>query len=190
MNKYQIIYADPPWAYKNSPSKKGTTRVFAKNHYDLTSTEELKKLKVDDISEDNSICLMWATLPMLPDALDLMKSWGFGYKTTAFVWVKKNKIADSFFWGGGYYTRSNVEMVLLGVKGKILERKTQSIHQIIYEPVGKHSAKPKTVMDKIVELFGDIPRIELFAREKTEGWDVWGNEVESDIDLTTHPREI
>ena len=182
--KYKIIYADPPWSYKNSPSKKGTTRVFAKNHYDLVSTKDLGKLEVNKISDKDAVMFMWATLPMIEDALELIKSWGFKYRTTGFVWVKKNKKATTTnFWGGGYYTRSNVELCLIATKGKILERKTRSIHQIIEEPVSRHSEKPSIVREKIIELFGDLPRVELFAREKTEGWDIWGNEVESDIEI-------
>lgn len=83
----------------------------------------------------------------------------------------------------GYYTRSNSELCLLGIKGKPLDRLSHSISQILVAPVEKHSKKPAIVRDKIVQLFGDLPRIELFARQKTEGWDVWGNEVESDIVL-------
>ena len=90
--------------------------------------------------------------------------------------VKKNKKADSFFWGLGYWTRSNNEICLLATKGKP-KRVSKSVHQIIYEPIGKHSKKPVVVRDKIVELCGDLPRIELFARETSPGWDVWGNEV-------------
>ena len=172
--KYNIIYADPPWSYKNSPSKKGTTRCFAKNHYDLMSTNDIGQLPIKEITEKDSACIMWATFPMLK----VMEEWGFKYRTVAFVWVKKNKKnINTNFWGCGYYTRSNAEICLLGVKGKILERKSRSIHQIIESPVEQHSKKPDVVRNKIVELFGDIPRIELFARQYADGWDCWGNEV-------------
>lgn len=93
------------------------------------------------------------------------------------MWVKKNKKSDSNFWGCGYYTRSNVEICLLAIKGKILERKSHSVHQIIESKVEEHSKKPDIVRDKIIELFGDLPRIELFARQTAEGWDCWGDEV-------------
>lgn len=176
--KYQIIYADPPWAYRNSPSKKGTTRVFAKNHYCLMPTREICALPVEEIAGKDSVLLLWTTKPMLPDALRVIEAWGFTYRTCAFVWVKKNKKAGTNFWGGGYYTRSNTEDVLLATKGKILPRLSRSIHQIIEAPVGRHSAKPPEVRERIIELFGDLPRIELFARERVEGWDVWGDEIE------------
>lgn len=179
--KYNIIYADPPWSYKNSPSKKGTTRCFAKNHYDLMPTNDIGELPIKEITEKDSVCIMWATFPMLPDALKVMDKWGFKYRTVAFVWVKKNKKnINTNFWGCGYYTRSNAEVCLLGVKGKILERKSRSIHQIIEKPVEEHSKKPDIVRDKIVELFGDIPRIELFARQYADGWDCWGLEAPDD----------
>lgn len=89
--KYSIIYADLPWLYKNSPSKKGTSRGFAKNYYDLMSIEELKQIDINRISEDNAVLFMWATFPMIQEALETIKNWGFRYRTCAFVWVKKNK---------------------------------------------------------------------------------------------------
>ena len=120
---------------------------------------------------------MWATFPMIQEALKVIDAWGFNYRTCAFVWVKKNKKSDTNFWGCGYYTRSNAEICLLATRGKILERKSHSVHQIIESAVEAHSKKPNVVRDKIVELFGDIPRIELFARQEVDGWDCWGNEV-------------
>lgn len=176
--KYNVIYADPPWGYRNSPSKKGTTRCFAKNHYDLMTTKDICEMPINNLTEDNGVLFMWATLPMIQDALNVIEAWGFNYRTCAFVWVKKNKKAtDTNFWGCGYYTRSNAEICLLATKGKILERKTHSIHQIIESSIECHSKKPDIVREKIVELFGDLPRIELFARETKEGWDCFGNEV-------------
>ena len=113
-------------------------------------------------------------------------SWGFEYKTAAFVWVKKNKKSNTNFWGMGAYTRANAEVCLLGISKRTMaakQVKQHNIHQIIEHPVEQHSKKPDIVRNKIIELLGDLPRIELFARQKTEGWDVWGNEVESDIKL-------
>ena len=175
--KYQIIYADPAWGYRNSPSKKGRTRVFARNHYELMKTKDIMALPVGDIAEKRSVLFLWATLPMLPDAFQVIQAWGFVYRTTAFVWVKRNRRSGTYFWGGGYYTRSNIELVLLGTRGKILPRLTRSMHQIIDAPVGRHSEKPAIVRTKIVRLFGDLPRIELFARRRVPGWDAWGDEV-------------
>ncbi len=176
--KYKIIYADPPWAYKNKPSKNGTSRGFANNHYALMTVEELKKLNIQEIASDNSVLFLWATFPMIKDALAVIEAWGFKYRTCAFVWVKKNKNKPTNFWGCGYYTRSNAEICLLATKGKTLKRFSHSVHQIIEAPTERHSKKPDITRTKIIELFGAIPRIELFARENIDGWDCWGNEIE------------
>lgn len=124
---------------------------------------------------------MWATFPKIREALDVVKAWGFEYKTVGFVWIKKNKNGGNFF-GVGWYTKSNAEICLIGVKGKS-PKVSNSISQIIEAVRGKHSKKPEIIRAKIVEFAGDIPRIELFAREKHEGWTSWGNEIENDIDL-------
>lgn len=131
---------------------------------------------------------MWVTLPKLSEGLKTIKSWEFQYKTCAFVWVKANKrynpdqinifqhgIDD--YMGMGAYTRANAELCLLGIKGKI-QIKSHNVRQIIYHPVMKHSKKPDIVREKIVELCGELPRIELFAREKFNGWDYFGNELD------------
>ena len=110
-----------------------------------------------------------------------MEAWGFSYKGAAFVWVKKTRKSGGNFWGMGQYTRANAEVCLLGVsKGfKASEQvKSHRVHQIVEAPVGRHSEKPDEVRRRIVELLGDVPRIELFARERAEGWDAWGNEVQ------------
>ena len=105
-----------------------------------------------------------------------MKSWGFEYKTIAFTWIKKNKKVDSWFWGMGSWTRSNAEYCLLGVRGNP-KSISHSVHSIIDTPIEEHSKKPDCVRDKIVELCGDLPRIELFARQQCEGWDSTGNQL-------------
>ena len=112
-----------------------------------------------------------------------MEQWGFTYKTVAFVWVKQNKKADNLFWGMGHWTRSNAELCILATKGNP-KRLSASVHQVIMSHIEKHSKKPDETRKRIVELVGDLPRVELFARQKTDGWDVWGNEVESDITIT------
>jgi len=178
--KYSIIYCDPPWDYENWNKKwhqENAASRWAGKKYDLMPTDETCKLPVNAIAEDNAVLLMWTISTMLPDALKVIESWGFKYKTVAFVWVKKNKIADTFFTGMGFYTRSNAEICLLAIKGKPLPRMSHSISQIVFSPVRGHSQKPTEVRDKIVQLFGDIPRIELFARDAAAGWDRWGLEA-------------
>ncbi len=178
--KYSIILADPPWDYENWNKKwhqEHAESRWAGKHYDLMPVEDICKLPVNEIADTNAVLFMWTISTMLPNALKVIESWGFKYKTIAFVWIKKNKIKDSFFTGMGFWTRANAEICLLAVKGKPLPRISHSVHQIIYTPIDKHSKKPAESRDRIVELLGDIPRIELFARDRVDGWDAWGNEV-------------
>lgn len=107
---------------------------------------------------------------------------GFSYRSVAFVWIKRNRRSYSWFYGLGYWTRGNAEICLLAIKGHP-KRKSAGVHQLIVSPIERHSKKPDEARQKIVELMGDIPRVELFAREKKSGWDVWGNEVESTVNL-------
>lgn len=175
--KYDIIYADPPWSYQSDPNHKRGIWGIAQDHYNTMSIDDLKKLPVPDISNDNCIMFMWVTFPNLQQGLDLMKAWGFTYKTVAFTWVKQNKKGTEIKkYGLGWYTRSNAEIVLLGRKGKF-NRNSAAVQQIILSPIEGHSKKPDETRERILKLCGDLPRIELFARQKTPGWDVWGNEV-------------
>lgn len=119
---------------------------------------------------------MWVTFPCLLEGLKTIKAWGFDYKTCGFCWIKTNKKQNTPFWGMGYWTRANAEICLIAIKGKI-SRISKSVHQVIMSPIEEHSKKPDIVRDKIVELVGDLPRIELFARQYADGWDCWGNEV-------------
>lgn len=178
--KYNIIYADPPWQYKVW-SKKGNGRS-AESHYKTLGIKEIVNMKdfIKDISADDCVLFIWITYPCLKEAIQVIEEWGFTYKTCGFAWVKRNKKANSWFWGMGYWTRANSELCLIATKGKI-KRISRKVHQIIDTPIEEHSKKPAIVRDRIVELMGDLPKIELFAREKAYGWDVWGNEVNSDV---------
>jgi N6-adenosine-specific RNA methylase IME4 len=178
--KYQIIYADPPWSYKVW-SKKGLGRS-AESHYRTMDKIDIQNLKIP--SADTCTLFLWVTAPCLIEGIELCKAWGFEYKTIGFTWIKKNKKADSLFWGMGYWTRANAELCLIATKGNP-KRVAKNVHQVVYTPIENHSKKPDEVRNRIVKLMGDLPRIELFARQKTDGWDVWGNEVESDITLIT-----
>lgn len=173
--RYSIIYADPPWQFKTY-SDKGKGRS-AERHYPTMTKTEIQQLPIDRISADDSVLLLWVTAPCLIEGLDLIRAWGFSYKTVAFTWVKQNKKSDSFFTGMGYYTRSNAEFCLLATKGKVLERKSRSVSSVLCTHIERHSKKPDEARERIVTLFGDIPRIELFARQHSDGWDCWGNEV-------------
>ena len=159
------------------------------NHYKGMKLEDIKKLPIEDIVDENCILFIWATYPMLKEALGVIEAWGFQYKTIAFQWVKLNKKNGKPFYGLGRWTRGNTECCLLATKGKP-KRISKSVFQLIQAPLTRHSKKPEIVRNKIVELMGNLPRLELFARKENrlfdtfDSWDVWGNEVKSDIDLT------
>ncbi len=173
MKKYQIIYADPPWEWKTY-SVKGRQKT-SDRHYPLIHLEDLKELQVEGITDKDCILFLWVQDAHLGNALSLGKAWGFTYKTIAFIWDKQN-------FGMGYWTRKGAEVCLLFTKGHP-KRLSGGVRQFVSEKATIHSQKPAIVREKIVQLMGDLPRIELFARRKVEGWDCWGNEVESDIEL-------
>lgn len=184
--RYNIIYADPPWRFETY--SEGGKEKSPDKHYNCMNIEDIYNLPVQDITNEDCMLFIWVTFPLLQEGFETIKRWGFSYKTCAFVWVKTKKTysinqssflpEDSFesFWGLGYWTRSNAELCLLAKKGSI-SRQSKSVHQLIYDPVREHSRKPDSTRDKIVELVGDLPRIELFARQRHNGWDAWGNEI-------------
>ena len=170
MKKYQIIYADPPWRYDFSNTKNRKIE----NKYSTMTLEDIKKLDVP--SDNNCVLYLWATAPKLLEALEVMDSWGFTYKTQA-VWDKE-------IMGMGYWFRAQHELLLVGVKGRFPPPLPQHRERSVYsERRTKHSKKPLYYKALITNAFPDCNKIELFARQKTPGWDVWGNEVESDIEL-------
>ncbi len=174
-NQYSIIYADPPWAYRVW-NKKENGRT-AESHYPTMTKEEIENLPIKEIASESAVLFLWVTYPCLEQGLELIKKWGFCYKTCAFSWIKLNKKSKTDFVGMGYYTRANNEICLIATRGKTLERKSRAVRQVVLTPIEEHSKKPDEVRKRIVELFGDLPRIELFAREEAEGWDCWGNQV-------------
>lgn len=153
----------------------GNIHAVAAHHYNTMSLNELKKLPIKNLADENCILFIWATFPKIQEALDLIKAWGFDYKTVGFTWVKKNKSGGNFF-GVGWYTKSNAEICLIATKGKA-PKVSNSVSSIIESVREEHSKKPAIVRNKIVEFSGDLPRIELFARQYADGWDCWGNEV-------------
>lgn len=177
--KYQIIYADPPWSYNDKMSG----HSFSLDHeYKTQSKNWIAELNVrGGVADPNSVLFLWATSPLLPEALEVMKAWGFKYKTVAFCWSKRTKNGKDVV-NLGRWTLGNVELCLLGVRGKP-KRVVKNIRQLVVAERTKHSKKPDEVRQRIVTLMGDIPRIELFAREKIDGWDVWGDEVQNDIEI-------
>lgn len=178
--KYNIIYADPPWQYKVY-SKKGAGRS-AESHYPTMNIDDICNLPISEIADKNATLFLWATFPNLKEAFDVIKAWGFTYKTVAFTWIKQNKRSNTLFWGMGYWTRANAEICLLATKGTP-QRKSAAVHQVIISHIEQHSKKPDETRDRIVQLMGNLPRIELFARQRAKGWDAWGNEIDSDIEF-------
>ena len=149
------------------------------------SVKDICNLNVGEIAADDCTLFLWTTFPQIPEALQVIKAWGFQYKTVSFVWLKQNKSGNGWFFGLGFWTRGNAEICLLATKGKP-HRKSNKVHQFIVSPLRLHSQKPNEAREKIVELMGDLPRLELFAREKADGWDAWGNEVESDVTINSY----
>jgi len=192
---YEIIYADPPWPYNKRASNHAKFGRGVHGHYPVMTYKELKALDVSALAAENCALCMWATLPYLPEQLAVMQAWGFDYRTTLLVWVKTNARQNTkqlsfvpedpdLFFGVGYYTKSNAELCLLGMRGQV-KVVDDHVSNILIAPISKHSRKPPEARHRIERLFGNRRRIELFARETAPGWDVYGNEVDSDVILDT-----
>lgn len=176
---YGVVYADPPWAWSKTPLKnRGSARTVEKE-YPTMQPEAIAALPVAGIAAENSALLLWTTGPKLQIAHDVIAAWGFRYITVGFVWIKQNAGDRGLKFGMGYYTRSNAEYCLLATKGSP-KRVAADVDQVLVAPVGRHSAKPHEFRRRIERLFGDVPRLEMFARQRSDGWDSWGNQVPDD----------
>ncbi len=176
--KYNIILADPPWEYgfySNVGEKKQYDAKYGITPYQGMKIEDIKKMPVAEMADENCALFLWVTYPCLQWGLDVMKAWGFKYKTVAFTWVKRTQTGNKWFVGLGNYTKANAEICLLGTKG-IMPRKSKKVKQIIIAPVTEHSKKPYEAHKRILKLFGDLPRIELFARTRIPGWNFYGDD--------------
>jgi site-specific DNA-methyltransferase (adenine-specific) len=183
--KYNLIYADPPWRFSSRFYQDGGRKMLAldKTQYDTMSISNIKNLRVSTITNDDCICFLWVTDSHLKDGIDVLESWGFKYKTIGFNWIKLYP-SGSFCVNFAPWTLKSWEICLIGIKGIMgKHKKVNNIRGLLLEERTKHSKKPNEARIRIDKLFGDLPRIELFAREKHEGWDVWGNEVKCDIEL-------
>ena len=138
--------------------------------------EEIAALPVNKIADKNCALFLWTTFPLLDKQIRLFKQWGFTYKTLGFSWIKTNPKNGKPCFGVGYYAKSNCEVCLMGIKGRMTPI-SNKVSSCVISPRREHSRKPDEVRESIVELFGNIPRIELFAREQADGWDAWGNEI-------------
>lgn len=176
---YSVVYADPPWAWSKTPLKnRGSARTVEKE-YSTMQPDEIAALPVAAISAENSALLLWTTGPKLQISHEIITAWGYRYITVGFVWIKQNPGDRGLKFGMGFYTRSNAEYCLLATKGSP-KRAAADVGQVLVAPVARHSAKPNEFRKRIERLFGDVPRLEMFARQRAEGWDSWGNQVPDD----------
>jgi N6-adenosine-specific RNA methylase IME4 len=181
--KYQIIYADPAWSYYNdttleSPKlvKEGGMRYPP---YPVMASAEIKQMPVEAIAADDAVLLIWTTDYHLERAIGVINAWGFQYKTIGFAWQKTNRKGEPVCFMGAYTMKTGIELCLLATRGKNAHKmvKKFGVRGRVESPREHHSKKPDEVRNRIVEMFGDRPRIELFARERHDGWDAWGNDV-------------
>ncbi|MEB7601380.1 MT-A70 family methyltransferase [Raoultella terrigena] len=200
---YQLIYVDPPWQYGNKISNGA-----AENHYSTMSLAELKRLPIWDVAAEDAVLAMWYTGTHTEEAIELAEAWGFRIRTMkGFTWVKLNQYAERRFneaiaegelvdfndflsmlnsetrMNGGNYTRANTEDLLIATRGIGLERVSASIKQVVYSCLGEHSEKPWEVRRRLELLYGDVERVELFARDTWPGWDRWGNQCKSSFEI-------
>lgn len=189
-SKYGVILADPAWQFRVWNKDTGQGRS-AEAHYRTMPLEDMKRLPIADLAAPNCALLMWAVWPSLPDAIALGQAWGFEYKTIGFDWIKTRAKAHQRFvtlddsrnyhMGMGYYTRANTEPCLLFTRGRV-KRLSKAVRMLVVAPVQEHSRKPDEVHKRIEQLFGG-PYLEMFARRPFPGWDLWGNEVESTVQI-------
>lgn len=170
--KYDIIYCDPPWKAptKECIAKKSCITGDDSFHYPAMNTEDICNLPLKEITAKNCLLFLWVRSPALEDGLTVGKRWGFKFSTIAFIWYKQRT-------NPGHYTMSEYEICLVFKKGKIPPKEKHNIRQFLSEKRTKHSKKPDEIRKRISEMFSKCNKIELFARQKYEGWDAWGNEV-------------
>ena len=169
--RYSVIYADPCWSYRD----KMTGHSFSLDHeYATEPLRWIQALPVGDVAAKDAALLLWVPSPMLPDGLSTMRAWGFKYVTVAFCWAKQTSTGKDAV-NLGRWTMGGCEICLLGRRGKI-QRAVRNVRQIIHAVRGRHSEKPVEARRRIETLFGEVPRIELFARGETPGWDQFGND--------------
>jgi N6-adenosine-specific RNA methylase IME4 len=173
--RFPVIYADPPWPF-TAWSELASCHVSG--HYETSTIDEIKALPVAPLAADDAVLLLWATMPNLPAAFEIIAAWGFKYSTCGFTWVKQKRSGDGLHKGQGYWTRANAELCLLAIKGKPT-RISEDVHQVVLAPVGEHSAKPEEVRHRIERLF-EGPYLELYGRKLVDGWTVFGNEIRRD----------
>ena len=188
--KYQVILSDPPWSYYNDmtvtpeQNRQGGGSI-SKLTYPVMSSADIAALPVKNIADDNCILFIWTTDYHLEKCFQVIKAWGFEYKTVGFAWQKLNKQNKPVCFMGAYTMKSGIELCLLATKGKDAAKmvKSHKVRALVQSQRQEHSKKPDEIRDRIVELCGNVPRVELFARQIVPGWDRFGNQVEGSITL-------
>lgn len=200
--KYNILLLDPPWKYNNRANHKTRFRGGACGHYPLMTMQEIASLPLGTMAAKDCALMMWCTFPYLDEQIKLFAHWGFRFRTMFLTWIKLNPrgydipqddpnykptkeyirysgdgLYHSPFFGVGYYSKSNPEVCLLGMRGQ-LPTISDAVSSVIMAPRREHSRKPTEQYAKIESVFGDVPRAELFARAGQPGWDVAGNGID------------
>ena len=177
-NKYRVIYADPAWQFGNRKTG-GSMKSSAESHYTVTSLSDMANLPVVEIADDSCLLVMWWVGAMPQEAIDLCKAWGFRLvNMNGFVWRKLTRAKRLPFFGMGFATRAGSESAIIAVKGKLSDViVNRGVRAVIEAEVGRHSQKPHEFREAIERMCGDVPRIELFAREPAQGWDCWGSQA-------------
>lgn len=192
--KYSILYCDVPWSFYNDSTALPdctTVKGMRRPPYKVMASDEIAALPIQNIVADNALLFMWTTDYHLEKCLKIINSWSFTYKTIGFYWQKTNKKGEPVCFMGAYTMKSGVELCLLATRGKDAHKlvKKHNIRSLITHPRTEHSKKPDEVRDRIVELCGDVPRIEIFGRQRTDGWDVIGNEIDGK-DISESLRDL
>jgi N6-adenosine-specific RNA methylase IME4 len=209
--QYNVILADPPWRYNSRANHKTRFRGGAEGHYPLMDMREIAALPIPSLAAKNAALLMWCTFPYLADQIKLFDHWGFRFRTMLLTWIKLNPkgwdlpkddpnykpgkeyvlysdgLFHSVFFGVGYYAKSNPEVCLLGMRGQV-PTVSNAVSSVIHAPRREHSRKPDESYFRIEGVFGDVPRIELFARQSAPGWDTAGNHIDGTDIRETLPR--
>lgn len=184
--KYGVILADPPWSYYKWDKNTGPNGRTAAKHYNTMTVEEICKLPIGDLADDNCALFLWSVWPDIFRAQEVIEAWGFRYATIAWLWAKLNPSSIGFQYGLGYYTRANTEPCLLAIRGS-MPPAVKDVQALIVSPARQHSRKPDEQYGKINRMYPDVPKLELFARRRRDGWDAFGNEVEGSIALEAQP---
>lgn len=179
---YRVVYADPPWRF-STWSERGRGRS-PEAWYDCLDLDAIRALPVGSWAAKDAVLLLWVTDPMLEQAFEVIRAWGFTYRTVGFVWAKLHAGRDpglirpgDWFTGLGYWTRANPELCLLAARGRV-RRLARDVPRLVVAPRREHSRKPDEVYGRIERLF-EGPYLELFARTRRPGWDVWGLEPDA-----------